>query len=165
MGIRDGVKRLLSYTLFGAMVLSVMQTGCQSRKLEAAEPRSVTVSVDQAAKEMKALLSKPLEESKKEKVWPDQPLRGLQTYSYTPSGDPVFLNEATFKKFKAWNINVLRLWIEVDPGSPSAVKPGETPPPAPADDRSPHTDLRLNAKVKSYLPNNQQSGIVCGGST
>ena len=165
MGIRDGVKRLLSYTLFGAIVLSVMQTGCQSRKLEAAEPRSVTVSVDQAAKEMKALLSKPLEESKKEKVWPDQPLRGLQTYSYTPSGDPVFLNEATFKKFKAWNINLIRLWIEVDPGSPSAVKPVETSSPAPADDRSPHTDLRLNAKVKSYLPNNQQSGIVCGGST
>ena len=130
MRIRDGVKRLLSYTLFGAAVLFVMQTGYQSRKVEAAEPGNA----DQAAKEMKALLSKPLEESKKEKVWPDQPIRGLQTYSYTPSGDPVFLNEATFKKFKAWNINVLRLWIEVDPGSSSAVKPGETPPPAPAND-------------------------------
>ena len=134
MGIQDGVKRLLSYTLFVAMVLSVMQTGCQSQKAEAAELRSVPVSADQAATEMKVLLSKPLEESKKEKVWPDQPLRGLQTFSYTPSGDPVFLNEETFKKFKTWNINVIRLWIEVDPDSSSAVKPGETPPSAPAND-------------------------------
>ena len=134
MGIRDGVKRLLRYTLFGAMVLSVMQTGCQSRKLEAAELRSVTESADQAAKEMNALLLKPLEKSHKEKVWPGDPLRGFQAYSFTPSGDPVFLNEATFKKFKAWNINVIRLWIDVDPGSPSPVKPGETPPSAPADD-------------------------------
>ena len=134
MGIRNGVKRLLSYTLFGAMVLSAMQTGCQSRKLEAAELRSVTVSADQAAKEMNALLSKPLEESKKKKVWPDQPLRGLQTFSYTPSGYPVFLNEEIFKKFKTWNISVIRLWIEVDPGSSPAAKPGATPPPAPAND-------------------------------
>ena len=134
MGIRNGVKGLLSCTLFGAMVLSVMQTGCQSRELEVAELRGGTGSADQAATETNALLLKPLEQSHKDKVWPDQPLRGLQTYSFTPSGNPVFLNEETFKKFKKWNINALRLWIEVDPGSPSAVQPGETPPPAPADD-------------------------------
>lgn len=89
MRVQDGVKRLLSYTLLGAMFLSVMQTGCQSRKL-----------------------------------WPDDPLRGFQAYSFTPSGDPSFLNEETFRKFKAWNINVVRLWLEADP---AAVKPAKTP--------------------------------------
>ena len=44
VGIHDAVKRLLRCALFGAMVLSVMQTVCQSWKVEAAEPRSVTVA-------------------------------------------------------------------------------------------------------------------------
>ncbi len=81
------------------MFLCLMQSG----KLEAAE-----------------VVSKPLEQSRKDKVWPTDPLRGFQTYSYTPSGDPVFLDEETFNKFKKWNINVIRLWIDVDPDSSSA---------------------------------------------
>jgi len=112
MRIRDGVKRLLSYALFGAMLLSV-------------------VSADQATQEVNVLLSKPLAQSRKQKVWPDDPLRGFQVFAFNPSVSPGFLNEETFRKLKAWNINVLRLWLDVDPG---AVKPGETPPHAPTND-------------------------------
>lgn len=116
--MREYVKRLLSYALFGAIFLSVVQIRCQSQ--------STTVSADRATQEVNALLSKSLAKSRKQKVWPDDPLRGFQVFAFNPSVSPGFLSEETFKKLKAWNINVLRLWIDVDPDSPSAVKPGET---------------------------------------
>lgn len=67
------------------------------------------------------------------KPFPEFRLRGISTavLSQSPSG---YQDETYFKLLKSWNVNVLRLFINVDPGSAWDVKRGDPLPPIPADD-------------------------------
>ncbi len=115
MGIQGSMRRVVSAALLGALFWPVMQV-------------RVSVAASEDAPQ------RPLEKTRKRKTWPDAPLRGLQVYAFVPSQPPGFLGEEDFRKFDRWNVNVLRLWLDIDPDSPWAVKPGETPPPVPTDD-------------------------------
>ncbi|MBI4977780.1 MAG: cellulase family glycosylhydrolase [Spirochaetes bacterium] len=85
------------------------------------------------------LLTKPLTKSTAEKRWPKNGLRGVNTVTFGPIGanttDPgEYISEAAFKRMSDWNINLLRLWVNVDSESIWNVKKGETMPPIPDDD-------------------------------
>ena len=67
-----------------------------------------------AAEETKKLLSVKLAKSKAEKVWPDTPVKGFVIPAYLKR----YPTEELFKQLKDWNINVVRLWMQVDPKSP-----------------------------------------------
>jgi hypothetical protein len=90
------------------------------------------------SQESLALLSKPLTKSDEVKLWPKNGLRGLNTFTIGPtvgnSQDPGdYISDATFKKMADWNVNLLRLWVNVDTDSRWNVKLGETVPPIPID--------------------------------
>lgn len=85
------------------------------------------------------LLAKPHTRSTAEKRWPTSGLRGVNTVTFGPLNanmdDPgEYISEATFKRMASWNINLLRLWVNVDPDSIWNVKKGGAMPPVPADD-------------------------------
>ncbi len=86
-----------------------------------------------------ALLAKPLTKSNAEKIWPKSGLRGLNmaTIGTTAANwqDPgEYTSEAAYKKMADWNVNLLRLWVNIDEGSPWDQKPGAVVPRIPATD-------------------------------
>jgi len=107
----------------------------------AVEVRAFLLSEDALPAETLALLSKPLTRSAKPKAWPTGGLRGFNMdhvvapMSANSQNPGAFVSDATFQQLAAWNVNVLRLWVSVDEGTPWArTKRGEAPPPIPADD-------------------------------
>lgn len=91
------------------------------------------------SQEALTLLAKPLTISNEEKRWPKNGLRGLNTFTIGPisanSQDPgEYISDATFKRMADWNINLLRLWVDIDSDSRWNVKTGEALPPIPIED-------------------------------
>ena len=102
-------------------------------------PAFPAFSATEQSPESLALIANPLTKSMAEKVWPKTGLRGLNTFTFGPltanNSDPgLYISEATFKRMADWKVNLLRLWVDVDPETPWAVKKGEKAPPVPAAD-------------------------------
>ena len=115
-----------------------------------------------------------------EKVWPREPLRGINTTlvanekgnTQNPGGYP---SEEMFKKYSKWNINLIRVFLNVDHYSIWAVNDGKGVPPVPDDNLfAPYTKhleglrvvLELAEKYKIYVilvagnVLNRKSGIL-----
>jgi len=99
----------------------------------------VAFSAPDQSPESLALILKPLTRSMGDKIWPKAGLRGINVMTFSPetsnSTDPgLYISEDAFKRMAGWKVNMIRLWVDVDPDTPWKVKKGEVPPPVPSDD-------------------------------
>jgi hypothetical protein len=78
-----------------------------------------------------------------EKIWPTEPLRGINTklvlkQNQNASSASSYISEDTFKRLSEWKVNLIRVALNVDEGSPWYAPKGQkkvSPPPLPTDDR------------------------------
>lgn len=112
------------------------------------------------------LLAKPHTQSSAEKRWPTTGLRGVNTVTFGPLGDNSddpgqFLSDAAFKRMAGWNINLLRLWVNVDSDSIWNVKKGGLMPPVPADDpMAPYKRHLDGIRVALHLAEKYQMQVI-----
>jgi hypothetical protein len=101
-----------------------------------------------------------------DKRWPKTGLRGLNTVTIGPlnanSTDPgLYISDAAFRRMADWNVNLLRLWVDVDPETPWSIKKGEKAPPVPsADPMAPYKRHLDGIRISLHLAEKYHMQVV-----